>query len=116
MRSRACVKHLVVESFRRLILRCSGGKKVMEQARESAQRVADAVCDGLKQFGDISYAMMPKDIAHALADLKKAFLSQIRSAVDWEIEWIDERVAGGDKLREEWKANCEHQSSSEPTA
>ena len=88
----------------------------MEQARDSAQRVADAVWDGLKQIGDISYAVMPKDIAHALADLNKALLSQIRSVVDWEIEWIDGRVAGGDKLREEWKAQCEHQSSSEPVA
>ena len=88
----------------------------MDQARDSTQRVADAVWDGLKQIGDISYAVMPKDIAHALADLNKALLSQIRSVVDWEIEWIDGRVAGGDKLREEWKAKCEHQSSSEPVA
>jgi hypothetical protein len=88
----------------------------MEQARDSAKEVVDAVCDGLKQIGDISYALMPRDIAHALADLKKALLGQIRSAVDWEIEWIDGRVVGGDKLREEWKARCEHQSSSEPAA
>jgi len=86
----------------------------MEQARDSAKEVVDAVCNGLNQIGDISYAIMPKDIAHALADLKKALLSEIRSAVDWEIGWIDGRVAGGDKLREEWKARCEHQSSSEP--
>ena len=26
--------------------------------------------------------------------------------VDWELEWIDERVAGGDKLREEWREKC----------
>ena len=83
----------------------------MEHARDSAQQVVDAVCDGLKQIGDISYAVMPKDIAHALADLKKALLSQVRSAVDWEIDWIDERVAGGDKLRDEWKAKCEQSSS-----
>ena len=88
----------------------------MDEARDSAQRVVDAVCDGLKQIGDISYAVLPKDIAHALADLRKAFLSQVRSAVDWEIEWIDGRVAGGDKLREEWKAKCEERSSSEPAA
>jgi len=87
--------------------------RVMEHARDSAQQVINAVCDGLKQIGDISYAVMPKDIAHALADLKKALLSQVRSAVDWEIDWIDGRVAGGDKLRDEWKAKCEH-SSSEP--
>jgi hypothetical protein len=88
----------------------------MDEARDPAQRVADAVCDGLKQIGDVTYALLPRDIAHALGDLKKAFLSQVRSAVDWEIEWIDERIAGGDKLREEWKAKCQQQPSSGPTA
>lgn len=41
-----------------------------------------------------------------MGDLKKAFLSQVRSIVDWELEWIEERVAGGDKLREEWREKC----------
>jgi hypothetical protein len=75
------------------------------------KRCAEAVCDGLKQIGDISYAILPADIAHALGDLKKAFLGNIRSAVDWEIEWINERVAGGDKLRQEWREKCERQST-----
>ena len=83
----------------------------MEQANEPLKRCAEAVCDGLKQIGDISYAILPADIAHALGDLKKAFLGNIRSAVDWEIEWINERVAGGDKLREDWREKCERQST-----
>ena len=49
---------------------------------------------------------MPKDMAHALGDLKKAVLSQVRCIVDWETKWIDERVAGGDRLREEWREKC----------
>jgi len=64
------------------------------------------VCDALRYLGDVSYAVFPRDIAHSLADLNKSFLNVIRTAVDKEIEWIDERVAGGDRLREEWKQRC----------
>ena len=78
----------------------------MEEARKAAQCLGDAFCDGLKQIGDFSYAVLPKDIAHALGDLKKSLLSEIRSVVDKEIEWIGDRVAGGDRLREEWKEKC----------
>jgi hypothetical protein len=86
----------------------------MEQANDPVQRCAEAVGDALKQIGDISYAILPADIAHALGDLKKAFLGNIRSAIDWDIDWINERVAGGDKLRQEWKEKCENRASTEP--
>jgi hypothetical protein len=80
----------------------------MEEARDPVRNVTNAVLDGFRQIGDVSYAILPKDMAHALGDLKKAVLSQIRCVVDWEMGWIDERVAGGDKLREEWREKCRH--------
>lgn len=88
----------------------------MQEARNCANDVAEAVCDGLRQIGDFSYAIMPRDLAHALGDVKKAVLSTIRSAVDWEIEWIDDRVAGGDKLRDEWRERCRRSTADEPQA
>ncbi|HEX5890471.1 MAG TPA: hypothetical protein VFY61_17300 [Pyrinomonadaceae bacterium] len=78
----------------------------MQEARNCVNEVANAVCDGLRQIGDFSYAILPRDLAHALGDVKKAVLSTVRSAVDWEIEWIDDRVAGGDRLRDEWREKC----------
>jgi hypothetical protein len=87
----------------------------MQDARDPVCDVKDAVCDGLRQIGDFSYAILPKDVAHALGDLKKAVLSQIRCLVDWEIGWIDDRVAGGDRLREEWREKCRQQTSAEQT-
>ena len=74
--------------------------------RTPIRDAASAVCDGLKQIGDFSYAIMPKELAHAVGDLKKALLSQIRSCVDWDIEWVNERVAGGDRLRDQWREKC----------
>jgi hypothetical protein len=81
----------------------------MQETRCSVDDVAGAIRDGLRQIGDFSYAIMPRDLAHAVGDLKKACLTQIRSALDWEIQWIDDRVAGGDRMREEWRAKCQEE-------
>src|ERR1051326_7669278 len=96
---RAVVKQMVLECEAVEVL-------IMEEGRDPVREVAEAVCDGLRQIGDFSYAIMPKDMAHALGDLKKSVLSQIRCLVDWETKWIDERVAGGDRLRQEWQQKC----------
>jgi hypothetical protein len=86
------------------------------EGRTPVQDAASAVCDGLKQIGDFSYAIMPKELAHAVGDLKKALLSQIRGALEWEIGWVDERVAGGDRLRDEWREKCRTRSAADPTS
>ena len=85
----------------------------MEETRDPLRNAAEAVCDGLRQIGDFSYAILPKDIAHALGDFKKAFLGQVRNALDMEIDWIGERVAAGDKLRDEWREKYQHNTSSD---
>ena len=87
----------------------------MQEGRNCVNDVAGAVCDGLRQIGDFTYAIMPRDVAHAVGDLKKAVLSQVRSVVDLEIDWIGDRVAGGDKLREEWREKCRQESTADTT-
>lgn len=86
-----------------------------QEVRETACNVANAFCDAFNYIGDLSYAILPRNLAHDLGDLKKKFLSGVREAVDKEIEWIDERVAGGDKLREEWQQRCKPEGSAEAT-
>jgi hypothetical protein len=83
----------------------------MQEGRDPIRDVAGAVLGGLRQIGDCSYAILPKDIAHSLAGLKKAMLVQLTTALQWEMEWIDDRVAGGDKLRDKWREQCEHRTS-----
>ena len=83
----------------------------MQEGRDPIRDVADAVLGGLRQIGDCSYAIMPKDIAHSVAGFKKAVLVQLTTALQLEMEWIDNRVAGGDKLREEWRERCERRTS-----
>lgn len=83
----------------------------MQQGRDPIGDIAGAFLDGLRQIGDCSYAILPKDIAHSLGGLKKAVLTQLTTALQWEMEWIDNRVAGGDKLREEWREKCRQRTS-----
>jgi hypothetical protein len=75
----------------------------MVDQKESPYCTGNAVCDALKYIGDASYAILPKDVAHQLGELKKNFFGSVRWLIDKEIEWIDARVAGGDRLREEWQ-------------
>ena len=82
----------------------------MVEGRDPIRDVAEAVLGGLRQIGDCSYAILPKDIAHSVAGLKKALLTQITTALQWDMEWIDDRVAGGDKLRDKWREKCDRRS------
>ena len=76
----------------------------MDEAREPAFNVTEAACDGLRRIGEFSYAILPKNLAHTCADLEKACLTELRGCLDWQISFIDECIAGGDRLREEWRA------------
>ena len=90
-----------------------------QEVRDTASNAASAICDVLRYLGDVSYAILPRDLAHDFGDLNKTFWNGVRNAVDKEIEWIDERVAGGDKLREEWERRChadQPEEASEPAS
>lgn len=86
----------------------------MDEARETAQCAVNAVCDALKYLGDASYAMLPRDVAHGLGGFKKEVLNNVRSLIDWEIDWVEERIAGGDRLREEWQQACTRDENADP--
>lgn len=83
-----------------------------DEMKDPINCAANAVCDALRYLGDFSYAVMPRDMAHSLGEFKKAFLHNVRELIDKDIEWIDARVAGGDRMRDEWKQSC----AQEPTA
>jgi hypothetical protein len=70
---------------------------------ECSKNVVNDLSDALRYVGDVSYAVLPRDVAHNLGDLKKSFLTTIRSLIDKDIEWVEARVAGGDRVRDEWR-------------
>jgi len=84
----------------------------MSETSDSINNATDAICDALRYLGDASYAILPANVAHDLANLKKSFLTNVRTLIDKDIEWVDARVAGGDRLREEWKRSCARDTSS----
>ena len=73
---------------------------------DRGSNLVNELCDAVRYIGDVSYAILPRDVAHNLADLKKSFLTTIRSLIDKDIEWVDARVAGGDRVRAEWQQKC----------
>ncbi len=83
----------------------------MSEPRESVDNACNAVYDALRYLGDASYAILPSNVAHDLGDFKKKFLSNVRSLIEKDIAWIDARVEGGDRLREEWKRACDRERS-----
>ena len=89
--------------------------RFMEEPRDPIRDACYAVWDGLRTIGDFSYAIGPRDIAHACGDFNKAILNQVRDCVDWQIRWTDERVAGGDRMREEWRQKCQRQTAADAT-
>lgn len=73
-----------------------------ETQAEPGKNVINELADALRYIGDCGYAILPEELAHNVGDLKKTFLTTIRSLIDKDIEWVEARVAGGDKLRQEW--------------
>lgn len=81
------------------------------QWEECGKNVLNDLGDAFRYLGDVSYAILPRDVAHNLGDLKKSFLTTIRSLIDKDIEWVEARVAGGDRVREEWQRKCSQEDA-----
>lgn len=80
--------------------------ELRDEARDPIKTAANEICAAFRYLGDVSYAILPHQVAHDLGDLKKKVLSELRECIDKDIEWIDARVAGGDRLREQWRQAC----------
>ena len=91
----------------------------MSEVKDTCQNVIDDLSDAVRYLGDASYAVLPKDVAHNLGDLKKSFLKTIRTLIDKDIEWVEARVEGGDRVREEWRQkweSCKADDAPEPVS
>jgi hypothetical protein len=83
-------------------------------AKETCGNVINELCDAIRYLGDASYAILPRDVAHSLGDLKKSFLKNVQTLIEKDIAWTNERVAGGDRLREEWREACKKKTEGAP--
>ena len=88
----------------------------MKEARDCVNDVCGAVMDVVRKIDELTYAVLPRNVAHAVADLNKAVLNQFRDFIDWKIRWNDEVVEGGDRMREEWREKCRRESATDATS
>lgn len=91
----------------------SGGSNTMAEIYDSSDRRCDTLGDALRFLCDASYAVLPRDAAHQLGEFQKNFWGGVRWLAEQRIDWITERVAGGDKLREEWRRRAEERRASD---
>jgi hypothetical protein len=82
-----------------------------ETGTSTNRGVVEELCDAVRYIGDVSYAILPRDVAHDLGDLKKSFLKSLRTLIDKDMEWVEARVAGGDRIREEWQQKWERRKA-----
>jgi hypothetical protein len=85
----------------------------IEERNGSPYCTGNPVCDALRFIGDASYAVLPEDVAHRVGEMKKNILGGLRWLVDKKIEWVEARVAGGDRLREEWRGGASGTATTE---
>ena len=63
----------------------------------------DCLRDTFRFLADATFAVLPRDAAHKLGEFEKNFWGGVRWAAERSIECVDEALAGGDRLREEWQ-------------
>lgn len=86
----------------------------MQETTESRYNTGNVLCDAVRFINDASYAVLPQDVAHKFGEFEKNFWGGVRWLVDKQIKWIDERLEGSDRLREEWRRRT--QTSPPPQA
>jgi hypothetical protein len=67
----------------------------------------DCLRDAFRFLADASFAVLPRDAAYKLGEFEKNFWGGVRWCAERSIECIDEALAGGDRLREEWQRRRE---------
>jgi hypothetical protein len=85
----------------------------MAETGDSRYQTGNPVCDAARFLADAALAVLPREAAHQVCELKKNFWGGVRWFAGKNIEWIDEALAGSDRLREEWRRGCATSSSSD---
>ncbi len=74
----------------------------MEDTKDPRYNTGNPVCDALRFFCDASFAVLPRDAAHKLGEVEKNFWGGVRWCAEKNIGWVEESLAAGDRLRDEW--------------
>lgn len=75
----------------------------MTNMNDSRYNTGNTVCDALRFLCDASFAVLPRDVARQIGEFEKNLWGGVRRFAEKNIGWIDESLAAGDRLREEWR-------------
>ncbi|HEY0083231.1 MAG TPA: hypothetical protein VGB61_10605 [Pyrinomonadaceae bacterium] len=85
----------------------------MAETNETRYHSGDTLSDALRFLCDASYAVLPRDVAHKLGEFEKNFWGGVGWLADKKINWIDEALRGGDRLREEWQRRSQRETQTQ---
>ena len=75
----------------------------MADTHDPRYNTGNALCDAARFVCDASFAVLPADVARQLGEFEKNFWGGVRWLADKKIQWIDESLAGAERLRERWR-------------
>jgi hypothetical protein len=75
----------------------------MDSTNQTPNRNCASLCDALRELCAASYAILPRDAAHRLGEFQKNCWGALGWFADKNIDWIEQGVAEGDRLRAEWQ-------------
>lgn len=75
----------------------------MNDTKDPRYNTGDTLRDAFRFLADAKFAIFPRDVAHQIGEFEKNFWGSVRWLADRSIECIDDALAGGDRLREEWQ-------------
>lgn len=78
----------------------------MQDETNTRYNSGNPLSDAVKYISEATYALLPADAARKLGELEKDLWSAVRGFAEKELGWINERVEGGDRLRNQWKSAC----------
>jgi hypothetical protein len=78
----------------------------MIDTNDSRYKTGNPICDAVRFLCDASFAVLPPDAARQLGEFEKNFWGGLRWFADKSIVRIDESLAAGARLREEWRQRC----------
>ncbi|HEX7956700.1 MAG TPA: hypothetical protein VF508_07155 [Pyrinomonadaceae bacterium] len=75
----------------------------MADTNDSRYNTGNPILDAVHFLCDAKFAVLPPDAARQLGELEKNFWGGLRWFAEKNIGWIEDSLAGADRLREEWR-------------
>ncbi len=88
----------------------------MNDTKDPRYNTGDCLRDAFRFLADAKFAILPRDVAHSLGEFEKNLWGSVRWLADRSVEYIDDALAGGDRLRDEWQRSRGTRPSPAPNA